>query len=201
MAAPAASIPPLPDTWLQDAGHAASPGLPPPSPPRRWAGGTGGGGRSPLGGSRRSASGDITLQLRRGIPLKAGLTRLGNWWQLPVMTTLAMAAQPASDIGHRQLDQRKRLRRVKSQAKWDPARADCHGSPRGSPPAVTRWDCLVLAELGSNLSCTNSTQDHCVDADHQPTDLVLTCSFGSAVRTTACAILALLTRASQSRCS
>lgn len=76
MAATAASIPPLPDTWLQDAGRAASPGFPPPSPHPtlgRWDGRRG---KEPAwwipsACQRRHC----VLQLRRGIPLKAGLTR------------------------------------------------------------------------------------------------------------------------------
>ena len=46
------------------------------------------------------------------------------------------------------------------------------GSPRGSPPASTRRTLAVW--LDSTLTCcTNSTQAHCVDGRHQPTDLAV----------------------------
>ena len=52
-------------------------------------------------------------------------------------------------------------------------RAGCHGSPRGSPPAVTRWISWYSLDSAADVSSTDSTQDYCLDVGHQPTDLVL----------------------------
>ena len=47
------------------------------------------------------------------------------------------------------------------------------GSPRGSPPGVTRWIIWCWLDSTPDLSCANGTRDHCVDVEHQPTDLAV----------------------------
>jgi hypothetical protein len=54
-----------------------------------------------------------------------------------------------------------------------PVRAGWHGSPRGSPPAVTRWILWYALDSAADLSSTNSTQEYLVDLEHQPTDLAV----------------------------
>jgi glutaconate CoA-transferase, subunit A len=44
---------------------------------------------------------------------------------------------------------------------------------RGSPPGVTRWIVWCWLDSTGDLSSTNSTQAHCVDGEHQPTELVV----------------------------
>jgi hypothetical protein len=46
-------------------------------------------------------------------------------------------------------------------------------SPGGSPPASTRQHSGHQAGLAADLSCTDSTQDHGVDGEHQPMDLAV----------------------------
>src|SRR4029450_4363272 len=50
-------------------------------------------------------------------------------------------------------------------------RAGCHGSPSGSPPAITRWILWYWLDSAADPSSTNSTQAYWVDGEHQPTDL------------------------------
>jgi hypothetical protein len=52
-------------------------------------------------------------------------------------------------------------------------RADYRGSPRGSPPCVTRWIVWCWLDSTSDLSSADSTQAYCVDVEHQPTDLAV----------------------------
>jgi hypothetical protein len=46
------------------------------------------------------------------------------------------------------------------------------GSPRGSPPVVTRWIVWSWLDSTPDVSCTNSTQDY-MDVDDQATDLAV----------------------------
>jgi len=52
-------------------------------------------------------------------------------------------------------------------------RAGCHGSPRGSPPAITRWISWYSLDYAADLSSANSTQEYLLDIEHQPTDLAV----------------------------